>query len=147
MADFGVPSVSRLKEDFTSGAIIATAVGVLALAFVIGIWISDNGGLVRQPDSDTYQIVVLPGNQVYVGKLGPLGYSFVTLTDVYYEPGRTGTETPAPDQVNLVQLGEGPTDIHKPEAEMQVAAEKIISWEDLKPDSKIVKAIEENKKK
>lgn len=94
-----------------------------------------------------YSAIFLSNNQVYFGKLTDASSQYPKLTDVYYlrvdrplQPP-PATESAQPD-VQLVKLG---NELHGPTDEIKFNREQILYIEDLKSDSRIVKAIEEFK--
>ena len=99
-----------------------------------------------------YQAVFLTNGQVYFGKLSASG-NFFKLTDIYYlqatqplQQAGTG-ETPAtPTQPNiqLVKLG---SELHGPQDAMYIEHDKVLFWENMKDDSKVVDPIKKYKTK
>lgn len=97
-----------------------------------------------------YQAVFLTNGQVYFGKLENPSSRYLTLTDVYYlqvenqpQEGQNQNQQ-TQGEPKLIKLGE---ELHGPEDEMKILQTQVSFWENLKNDSKIVKAIEEYKKK
>lgn len=102
----------------------------------------------KQPDKASgYSAVFLTNDQIYFGKLEDANSQYPRLREVYYlrvsrplQPP-PATESAQPD-VQLVKLG---NELHGPVDEIKFNREQILYIEDLKPDSRIVKAIEEFK--
>lgn len=105
-----------------------------------------------------YQAVFLSNGQVYFGKLSSSG-RFYKLTDIYYlqvtqtlqpassEAGKTPAEasaTPANQQQNieLIKLG---NELHGPSDAMYIERDKLLFWENMKNDSKVVDTINKYK--
>ena len=96
-----------------------------------------------------YSAVFLVNNQVYFGKLEDAGGLYPKLKDVYYlrvdrplQPApATGGAQP---EVQLIKLG---NELHGPVDEIRFNKEQILYIEDLKTDSRVVKAIEDFKKR
>ncbi len=136
-----------LKDISTRGAVLAIAIAVIVMAVVMTFG-TLSGYAGKTPEDDRYQAVFLTNNQVYFGKLSRIGAQYVTLEDVYYiqnNPQGNQQQSPGPSpgpQLSLVQLG---NEIHGPERYMQINADQVIFWEDLKNDSRVVKAINEQK--
>lgn len=101
-----------------------------------------------------YQAVFLTNGQVYFGKLDFEGH-WVKLTDIYYlqvtqnlqaagsgDQNTTATPGTAQNQSNikLVKLG---SELHGPEDAMYIDKDKILFWENMKDDSKVVTAIKQ----
>lgn len=92
-----------------------------------------------------FQAVFLTNGQVYFGKLYREDSQFPVLRDVYYlqvtqppqpiQPGQT-----PPTNINLVKLG---GELHGPQDEMRINRDQILFVEDMKPDSRVVQAIQQ----
>jgi hypothetical protein len=97
--------------------------------------------------SQDYQAVFLTNDQVYFGKLTSADSQYPRLRDVYYlqvtqtlqPPEQTG---PAIPNINLVKLG---GELHGPTDEMVINRDHILFYEDMKPDSQVVTAINQFK--
>ena len=90
----------------------------------------------------TYQAVFLDSGQVYFGKLKE-GEEFYTLTDVFYlQTGAVGLDQTS--NLSLTKLG---SEAHGPEDKMEINKEHILFVEDMKNESKVVKAIQDYKSK
>lgn len=131
--------------------------GFAALAAILviggGVWcyqlrhqppFSENTNISR----DQYQAVFLANGQVYFGHLGDLDHKFVTITDIFYlqvqqsQTLQQGTGGNTDSQVSLAKLG---SELHGPQDKMYIAADQVLFWENLKPDSKVVQAIKQYK--
>lgn len=108
-----------------------------------------------------YVAVFLTNNQVYFGKLANLESQYATLSDVYYlrvqpslsEGGDTSNvkvedkkaaATAGKNDMTLIKLGD---ELHGPTDEIKLNRDHILLIEELKVDSKVVKAIEQFKAK
>jgi hypothetical protein len=97
-----------------------------------------------EPDASLYQAVILSNSQLYFGKLSRLNTDWPILTDVYYLRGRQqAPETVKPGAApqpafDLVKLG---TEIHQPQDAMALNKSQIVYWENLSPDSQVIKVI------
>jgi hypothetical protein len=124
-----------------------------AAAVVLIVWLGYNSfaSQAEPPLLSDYQAVFLENGQVYFGKLKPMG-SWLALTDVYYlqvtqplqsasgqesPPTQTGTAN-ASQEVKLVKLG---SELHGPQDAMYIDRSKILFWENMKEDSKVLEAI------
>lgn len=95
-----------------------------------------------------YQSVFMSNGQVYFGKLSVSG-RYMKLTDIYYlqaaEPLQSGA-TPALSasqaQIQLIKLG---SELHGPDDAMYIERDQVLFWENLKDDSKVVAAINQNR--
>lgn len=132
-----------------------TIAAIVVAALLIGgsIWwyISNTSSYFIQ--TSKYQVVVLTNNQIYFGKLQRLYDDSYRLTNVYYlqEQAAAQGDTAAPaDQAassatpQLVKLG---NELHGPEDAMIFDNTQVLYWENLKPDGKVSKSIEEYLKK
>jgi hypothetical protein len=100
-----------------------------------------------------YQAVFLTNGQVYFGKLDFEGHWYV-LRDIYYlqvtqelQPASgngssqnitTPQNNSQQQKVQLVKLG---SELHGPEDAMYIARDKIMFWENLKSDSRVIQTI------
>ena len=128
----------------------------------IGNLLSNSGSQPNQGESG-YVAVFLTSNQVYFGKIDNLNSNYPSLKNVYYlkvqqalvqqqDTGTTGVKvedknkkpvvTPplTQDQLTLVKLG---NEIHGPTDEIKINKDQILYIENLKSDSKVVKAIQQ----
>lgn len=93
-----------------------------------------------------YQSVFLTNGQVYFGKLSVSG-RFYKLTDIYYLQApqdlqdQKGIANPQ-QNIKLVKLG---NELHGPQDQMYIERDKVLFWENMKDDSKVVTAIKQNK--
>lgn len=121
-------------------------IAVLVLILLIAFW-GWWRGLEQVFARNTYQAVFLTNNQVYFGRLSNAKSAYPMLTDIFYlqvaQPLQSGEPAPAGGQVQLVKLG---NELHGPKDEMKINKDHILFVEDLKPDSQVVKAIENFKK-
>jgi hypothetical protein len=120
---------------------------VAALIVVLGILYYLNVFSFSFFSKNTYQAVFLTNGQVYFGKLYQPKSQYAILKNVFYlqiaqapQPIKAG-ETP-PANINLVKLG---GELHGPTDEMRINRDHILFVEDLKPDSRVVQAIEQFK--
>lgn len=127
--------------------------GVLVLIVVFvgaGYWVySGSGLLVPRPDGKKWQAVFLANGQVYFGKLSGINRTYVTLSDIYYLQVSQPLQQPAegaPQQqpnINLIKLGD---ELHGPENTMYIERSKVLFWENLRNDGRVVQAISQAKK-
>ncbi len=123
--------------------VIVTALLVLA-ALVAGLYFWKSGdGHDASFDKSKFQAVFLSNGQVYFGKLDSLKGDYVELRNVYYlqvqqsvQPAKENNAEKS--QVSLTKLGK---ELHGPTDKMNIKADQVLFWEDLKDDSTVVKAI------
>lgn len=91
----------------------------------------------------TFQAVFLTNNQVYFGHIVKVTRQNIYLTDIYYlqikgsiQPKEKNKEP----KLSLVKLG---NEIHGPQDLMIINRDQVVFIENLKDDSKVVKAIKE----
>ncbi len=139
----------------TAGKFVKLA-GLLAVVAVVGVgaWsltgdrLSGDGKVLGVDTS--YQAVFLTNGQVYFGKLSANG-DWIELRDIYYlqvtqqlQPAPTDAATPPATNTNtqpniqLVKLG---SELHGPQDVMHIDKDKVLFWENMKDDSKVVEAI------
>ena len=94
-------------------------------------------------DTGEYQAVFLDNGQVYFGKLQRSRSDFYALTDVYYL--QTGAvDLDQNSNLSIAKLG---NEAHGPEDKMDINVDHILFIENMKSDSKVVKAIQSYKNK
>lgn len=99
-------------------------------------------------NTEGFQAVFLENGQVYFGRLSNINSNYVLLTNVYYLQANQDVQGDNKDkeedqpQLQLNKLG---NELHGPEDAMWLSRGKITFWENLKSDSQVVKAIENQK--
>ncbi|HEX9503752.1 MAG TPA: hypothetical protein VF974_05545 [Patescibacteria group bacterium] len=156
------PQIDQSPTTSPLAKIMWVAVTVIAIVLVgaAGWYLAGNKIPVKTSGANTnYQAVFLTNGQVYFGKLVDSG-SWIKLTDIYYlqvtqnlqqtatsdqthnaNPTPAST-TPPQSNIQLVKLG---NELHGPQDEMNIARDKILFWENMKDDSKVVQAIHQYK--
>lgn len=115
---------------------VVVVVLVILVFSVFVSWFKRRG--VPRVDPRTYQAVFIEGNQQYFGHLKGLGTRYPYLTDIYYmQTGGSGGQN-----FTIFKLG---SEIHGPEDVMYLNWKKVLFWENLKSDSKVVEAIAQEK--
>ncbi len=117
-------------------------VGILIIAAIVVVaWSILSGGDFPAVSGSEWQSVFLTNNQVYFGHLANHSRDYVTLSNIFYlqvaEQLQQGATAPG-SGFNLVKLG---GELHGPQDTMYIPKDKIMFWENLKPDSQVVKAI------
>lgn len=104
------------------------------------------GTIPVQPKSDRYQVVFLADGKVYFGKLKRISAAYVQLDRPYYSKQQTVPQEVSPEQeatlLSNITLAKVANDAYGPDDSMQIKADQILFWQDLREDSKIVEAIE-----
>ena|SRR5690242_16120263 len=120
-------------------------IGILVIIILFAVfWFAGGANWLLHRNNNTYQAVFLTNNQVYFGRLS-FDDGWVKLTNVFYlqvaQPPATTGQTPDVNQqtsTQLVKLGSEP---HGPEDAMYIEKDKILFWENMKPDSKVQQTI------
>lgn len=121
------------------------ALGVIIIALLAGFiwWKLAHSG--EQVQADRYQAVFLDDGKVFFGKVKNLHGEYVTLQDVYYtQEQQSGaaankdTQLESTSSVSLVKVGD---EVYGPESSMNIRANQILFWQNLKSDSKVAQAI------
>ena len=92
-----------------------------------------------------YQAVFLANGQVYFGTVQSKTRNDIELTSIYYlQSQKTSTDTTDQTQsdLKLIKLG---NELHGPTDEMLINRQQVLFVENLRDDSKVVKAIKEFK--
>lgn len=135
-----------VMKVFMIGMIVSLALLVTAvMAFVFFGGSTTEEELIK---TDQYQAVFLndQNGQVYFGNLEVVNSKFYRLTDIFYvrvEQVQPDTTTDAAQNISLAKLG---SELHGPEDEMFISKDKVLFWENLKDDGKVVTAIADYKK-
>lgn len=94
------------------------------------------------PDPTKWQSVFLNNGQVYFGHLQRVDADYIGITNVYYlraaqalQPSTTSTPPPS---FELVKLG---GELHGPEDAIYFEKSSVLFWENMRPDSQVVQAI------
>lgn len=131
---------SRSSEKFIT---VAVVVVLAALLLGIGAAVLAKRGM-PAIDPNAYQVVILDNNQQYFGHLKNPGRRSASLADIYYirlkEPAAENGE----QQFTLVKFAIG-NEIHGPEDMMYLNWKHVVYWENLRPESEVVKGIYKEK--
>ena len=85
-------------------------------------------------DQNTYQAVFLTNEQIYFGHLKNINDEYLILFDVYYV--KINEETG-----EGILVGLGMIESHAPQNYMTINKDQILFWENLRPDSQVIKTI------
>ena len=125
------------KKHILSVAGAVVIVNLVLVAFLLSIKISSSrDNFDKMADPDLYQAIFLSNDQIYFGHLKSESREseYLTLTDVYY------VKVAEDSTGQLVKLGQ--IEPHKPMNEMIINKEHILFWENLSPDSPVVRTIQ-----
>ena len=145
----------KSNKRYVTPLIIVLAVIILGLVAWFS-WSSTQSSTVGI-DSSKYQVVSLVDGQVYFGTLSSADKDHMKLTDVYYlQPIASESDAESSDSSDLQDTSSSEnnfklvkfTDIvYGPENEMIISRDQIIHYDNLSPEGKVAKAIEEYKAK
>lgn len=122
---------------------INVAILLIVILIIVGAWKGLRYGAL-QPDSAYFQMVYLKNDQVYFGKFHDVFSPYPYLTDVYYtKPQLDQRGRPIDNSFQLIRRGE--QEIHAPLEAMYIPRENINYWENVGGQSRIMKAIVEEK--
>jgi hypothetical protein len=137
----------KIKHIVTGKRIAPVSTYIIVAAFMLGIIallvyraLAPAAGL----DTSKYQIVTLTSGESFIGKLSGLNKEYVVLDNVYYQQKpatQSDAATPASQQVTVLRLSDS---VAKPENTMRIARDKVVHWENLSNDSKIIQAIKQD---
>lgn len=132
------------KKSSKLATVLVTVLLIIA-ALAAGLYLlKSNGNHDSSFDNSKFQAVFLSNGQVYFGKLNSLKGDYLELSNVYYLQVQQSVQPAKEDdsaeksQVSLTKLGK---ELHGPTDKMNIAADQVLFWEDLKDDSTVVKAI------
>ena len=133
-----ITSTTKRQLIVASFVLLLGIIGYIGYVFCLNALIKPNA----------FQAVFLSDGQVYFGKAANPWSKYVRLTDVYYFQAKDGL---IPDvtmlgsgDMTLIKLGK---EAHGPEDKLEINREQILFIQDLKDDSKVVKAIRDFKGK
>ena len=137
----------KIKRIITGKKMVPVSIYIIVAAFAIGIVavliyraLAPAAGL----DTGKYQIVTLTTGESFIGRLSGLNREYVVLENVYYQQNtaaQSDTATPDNQQVTVLRLSDS---VAKPENTMRIAHDKVVHWENLSNDSKIIQAIKQD---
>lgn len=122
------------------GALLHVLLGIIVLMLLFIHIEHFTKGDFPEVTEGRWQAVFLDNEQVYFGKITDLNSEYITLTNVYYL--RRGVELENNDgtaPLNLVKLG---GEFHGPEDMMYIRKDSITFWENLKPESRVLRLIQ-----
>jgi len=129
------------KENFSLGKFSNPGLIVVGLVILLAgasiYFFQASNKVFSDINTDTYQAVFLSNSQVYFGKIKSSNENYIELVDIYYLKDK-GVGLESEPDLSLVKLG---NELHGPENRMQINRDHVLFIEDLRADSKVVKAI------
>lgn len=147
MSSRTVGSLTITLPPFVKKILVGAVLLVIAGAIGMGVYSWCRNTVVNP---DAYQAVFLSNGQVYFGKITSSPWSkYVRLKDIYYLQLKQGLQSQDLDAIpsgdmTLIKLG---NELHAPSDKMEINRDHILFIEDLKAESKVVKAIQEYRAK
>ncbi|MBI4094647.1 MAG: hypothetical protein HY435_00435 [Candidatus Liptonbacteria bacterium] len=136
----GVENDAKVKHTMHAPKVFGVLLAA-ALAILIFMTFNPASGDFPRVDSSKWQAVFLNNDQVYFGRLKNMNREYVTLNNIFYlrinQPLQQGVN-PAVPPISLVKLG---GELHGPEDLMYIPKANILFWENIKPDSQVLQAI------
>ncbi len=131
--------------------IVLLVILIIVLVGVFGYFIYKmqiNEKIDEKTTSDkVWHAVFLSNGQVYFGHLTNVTDQYVTLKNIYYlqvqknlQPPPEGEERPEEQKLSLIKLG---NELHGPTDQMNINRDHVLFYEELKDDSRVVRAIKE----
>ena len=122
------------------GAIVVVLFMVFVIWLLMGMRTGSSNSLI---DDSKYQAVFSTNGQVYFGKLKDTSSDYMKLLSAYYLQSQAATSTEddvVQNDSKLIKLG---NEIYGPEDTMMISKKQILYFENLKPDSKVSKLIDQ----
>lgn len=133
-------NLPTLRETYDRpGALILTALVVFIGALIAWQLVLPKG---ERVNPDEYQVVVTTSGKTYFGKLRSTGGEYLVLDHPYTTqavPSSADNKQPDQSQTALLKLSQ---QIYGPEDVLSIKSEQVLFWQNLRPDSKVAKAIE-----
>lgn len=135
----------RKPSVYKWGIVIAAILGAIFVGWA-AMKVFSSGQSLPGVKSDAYQAVWLSDKSLYFGKLSALGPDHYQLKHVYYTKVTQGSDEKDKTEQNieLVKLG---NELPYSENEIVIAKSQVLFYENLKSDSKVTQAIDNDLKK
>lgn len=136
-----MPQPERGRRGRGWMVVICVVVVVILISMAKNIFFAGSNNFPPVRGSE-WQAVFLTNNQVYFGHLKNYGMEYASLSNIFYlraaDSLQPSASTPPGSALQLVKLG---SELHGPQDVMYIPKDKIMFWENLKPDSQVVQAI------
>ncbi|MBI2670140.1 MAG: hypothetical protein HYX20_03280 [Candidatus Yanofskybacteria bacterium] len=116
-----------------SFTVLGLVIGIVSVLFLTNFLKYDHYNRQDFIDPNAYQAVFLTNDQTYFGHLKDIKPDYLLLADVYYVRVSEGGN-------QIVRLGG--IEPHGPENAMVISKSQVLLWENLKPDSQVIRAIQ-----
>lgn len=144
---------SRNQRHILSGAglktknyglkILAVLVVILLIGLAVKLFVFSDLGLAE--NKSEWQAIFLTNNEVYFGKVARVNKEVVVVQSIFYLQNKEALQQGAiaktqTGDIALIKLG---SELHGPMDEMRINKNQVLFVEDMKDESKIVKAIKD----
>lgn len=119
--------------------IVATLVAIALILWGL-VWFGRRHDQAIEPNR--YQVVYLVTGQVYFGKLQNTTGTYLTLRDAYTVQNNSSSADKDSSAMSQNLIVKVTNQVYGPEDSMAIRADQVQFWQNLSPDSKVVKAIE-----
>ncbi|HAC56223.1 TPA: hypothetical protein DCF80_01870 [Candidatus Saccharibacteria bacterium] len=134
----------KRRKDRDQLFIAIGGVVIVLVGLVTWLWMSAP----ERPLADRYQAVFLDNGQAFFGKLKNVTGEYLVIEEAYRAQAQDLPSDATDEQkeavannVSLIKVGK---EVYGPENAVRVRAEQVVYWQNLTPDSKVSKAIEDN---
>lgn len=119
---------------------VSCFVGVVVIGIALLLFLHRNDQRIM---TDRYQVVYLVTGQIYFGKLQNKGGQYLTLRNVYTVENQTASSNSTTGSVTTPsKILKVSQQVYGPDDSMAIRADQVQFWQNLRSDSKVVKAIE-----
>jgi len=145
-------SDKKSPKKWLIALIVAVAVLILG-GLGCWMWMGKSNNVDTGINSSEYQAVFTTNGQVYLGKLSSYNGTYLRLTNAFIvvspTTGQSSSDTKKSDSTDALnqtdtQLVKITSGILEPQDEMFVARSQVLFYENLKPDGKAAKLIQQN---
>ena len=136
-----LPPVEWRRSFLFRRRFLAALLTLAALITILVLFAAKGRGIA--PDAAKWQSVFLNNGQVYFGHLQKVQNDYVEIKNVYYLRAAQTLQPPASSTAptpsfELVKLG---GELHGPEDAIYLEKSSVLFWENMRPDSQVVQAI------
>lgn len=141
------PPVQKKDRWSKQAWLLAGTFLVLVVVVLSGAWLM-LGQKSDYIDHEKYQVVYTNSGQAYFGKLISINDNFFVLKQVYVsttnDVPKDATQAQKQSVQNNTSLVRVTDEVYGPDDQMQITTNSVLFWQNLKDDSKVAKAIEQD---
>ena len=138
------PTSVRVRRQMTRHDwLFVLATGLFLALLAIGVvWYAHRND--QRINTGRYQAVFLDDGKVFFGKLQSMNDGQFTLSHVYYTVGQQQSADAAKTslQAGNIQVIKASDEVYGPDDSISIRADKVLFWQNLRPDSKVQQLIE-----